>query len=309
LSTDLVRLLESPTLKLGSTLIDDTFAEAFGMKYVQLIVTAHNPHWLDAALREFCGYSSSVIACDLEIGVERHLAPDETPDGRYGARVMCFGFSVDALAKAIPNRAGQCLMTCPSTAVFDAMPQAETSIPLGKHIRFFGDGFQKSKRIDQRRFWRIPVMDGEFVIDDRLGTASGVAGGNFILQAIDLPTALDAAQRAVDAITEVDGVIAPFPGGVARSGSKVGSRYKGLKASTSDPFCPTLRGRVESKLHADANAALEIVLDGRDEASVAQAMQAGITAATGEGVVAISAGNYGGKLGKYHFHLHKLLES
>jgi formylmethanofuran--tetrahydromethanopterin N-formyltransferase len=296
-------------VQLGSTWIDDTFAEAFGMRFSRLIVTAADAYWLEAGLREFCGYSASVIACDAEIGIERRMSRDESPDGRIGASVLVFGFSTDALTKSIPNRVGQCLMTCPSTSVFNGLPGSETKIPLGKHIRFFGDGYQKSKKLGNRRYWRIPVMDGEFVIDDVLGVERGVAGGNIILQAVDQLRALDAARRAAEAVAALPGVIAPFPGGVARSGSKVGSRYKGLKASTSDAYCPTLRGRVTSKLHADCNCAYEVVVDGESEAAVGNAMAAAIRAAAGEGVVAITAGNYGGKLGKFHFHLRQLLGS
>jgi len=295
-------------VKIGPTLIEDTFAEAFRMRYTRLIVTAHDEFWLDAALREFCGYSASVIACDAETGIEQRLAADETPDGRVGAAVLVFGFSEDALAKAVTNRTGQCLMTCATTAVFDGLPEAETRIPLGKHIRFFGDGFQKSKVVGQTRYWRIPVMDGEFLVVDTLGVGKGVAGGNIILQAEHQQAALDSARRGVAALEHRGGVIAPFPGGVARSGSKVGSRYKGLHASTADAYCPTLRGRTETKLHEGVNCALEIVIDGVDEAVVAGAMRAALLAAAGESVVAIGAGNYGGKLGKFHFHLRQLLD-
>jgi formylmethanofuran--tetrahydromethanopterin N-formyltransferase len=288
-------------------MVEDTFAEAFGMQFTRLIVTAHDAFWLDAAVREFAGFSSSVIACDLEIGVEQTLTAAQTPDGRPGASLLCFAFSRDALAKAVPVRVGQCLMTCPSTAVYDGLTGVEPRISVGKHIRFFGDGFQKSKLVGERRFWRIPVMDGEFLVEDQVGTGAGVAGGNFILQAESAAPALAAARRAVAAIDLLPGVVTPFPGGVARSGSKVGSRYKALKASTADAFCPTLRGRVETRLHPQAHCALEIVIDGVDESAVAGAMAAGIQAAVGEGIVAISAGNYGGKLGKYHFHLQRLV--
>jgi len=296
-------------LNLSSTFIDDTFAEAFGMSYTRLVVTAHDEHWLEAAIREATGYSSSVIACDAEAGVERRLSPGETPDGRPGVAILMFGFSQDALAKAIPKRTGQCLMTCPSTAVFDGLAASEKRIALGKHIRFFGDGYQKSKLIDGKRFWRVPVMDGEFLVQEDLGVGKGVGGGNVIIQTVTKEAGLAAARRAVEALAGLDGIITPFPGGVARSGSKVGSRYKALPASTSDPFCPTLRGRVESKLHPEANCAYEVVIDGTSEAAVGEAMAAAVQAAVGEGVVAISAGNYGGKLGKFHFHLRKLLSS
>jgi formylmethanofuran--tetrahydromethanopterin N-formyltransferase len=303
-----LRPARSLRLKIGETRIDDTFAEAFGMKYARLTVTAHDEYWLDAAVREMTGYSSSVISCDAEAGLDRLVSSDETPDGRVGAAIMVFGFSKDALAKSLANRTGQCVMTCPSTAAFNGMVQPDDWIPLGKHIRFFGDGFQKSKKLADRRFWRIPVMDGEFLVEDRIGVSKGVAGGNIILQSVDRPTGLAAARRGAEAVAAVEGAIAPFPGGVARSGSKVGSRYKALKASTSDAFCPTLRGRVESKLHDDANCAYEIVVDGLDESTVALAMTKAIHAAVGKGVVAITAGNYGGKLGKFHFHLHELLQ-
>ncbi|MFO0820746.1 MAG: formylmethanofuran--tetrahydromethanopterin N-formyltransferase [Pirellulales bacterium] len=294
-------------MHIGSTFVEETFAEAFGMSYVRLVVTAADEHWLEAAVREVTGYSSSVIACDAETAVERRLGTTETPDGRLGAAILVFGFSADALAKVVPNRVGQCVMTCPSTAVFDGFPESAKRVPLGKHIRFFGDGFQKSKLIAGKRFWRIPVMDGEFLVQESLGVGKGVGGGNVILQSVDQTTGLAAARRGVESIADMAGVITPFPGGVARSGSKVGSRYKTLKASTSDPFCPTLRGRVTSKLHPEANCAYEIVIDGVDESSVGAAMKQVLHAVAGEGVVAIGAGNYGGKLGKYHYHLRTML--
>lgn len=294
-------------MKIGSTEIIDTFAEAFRMRFVRLIVTAHDAYWLDAAIREFCGYASSVIACDAEIGVERHLAPTETPDGRPGVALLVFGFSAEALTKAVPNRAGQCLMTCPTTAVFNGWPNGEERVPLGKHLRFFGDGFQKSKSLEGRRYWRIPVMDGEFLVEEWLEVGKGVGGGNLILQASTLDAALAAARRAVDAIRDLAGVITPFPGGIARSGSKVGSRYPTLSASTAEAYCPTLRAQTETRLHPAANYAYEVVLDGIDEQAVALGMATAMKAAAGEGVVAITAGNYGGKLGKFHFHLQQLL--
>lgn len=312
-------------MKIGNTIIEDTFAEGFGMRYTRLIVTAHDEHWLNAGLTEFCGYGSSVILCDAEAAVEVPLI-EASIDGRPAASLLTFGFSADGLAKAIGKRTGQCLMTCPSTAVFDGMKvagempfevipeQAEDAkpIPLGDHIRFFGDGYQKSKIIGDRRFWRIPVMEGEFIVEDATSCRKGVAGGNFLIQSVNLQSGLDAARRAVEAIRPIPNVITPFPGGVVRSGSKVGSRYKGMVASTSHTFCPTLRGRVESKVHVDANCVLEIVVNGINFESVAAAMKIGILAAceseaAGDSIVSISAGNYGGNLGKHHFHLHEVM--
>lgn len=292
---------------LGSTQIADTFAEAFRLRYARLVVTAHDRHWLEAAIRSACGYGTSVIGCDAEIGVDHEVAPDESPDGRPGVVLLAFGFTGEGVAKAVANRTAQCLLTCPTTAVFDGLPESPERAPLGAHVRFFGDGFEKTKVLDGRRFWRVPVMDGEFLIEETVGIGKGVGGGNFILQGRSLEEALAAARRAVDAIAAVSGVITPFPGGVVRSGSKVGSRYESLRASTNEAFCPALVGRVATDLVAGAACGLEIVIDGVDEPPVAAAMAAGIRAAAGAGVPAISAGNYGGKLGKFHFHLRQLL--
>jgi formylmethanofuran--tetrahydromethanopterin N-formyltransferase len=296
-------------VEIGGTTIIDTFAEAFRVRFARLIVTAHDQHWLEAAARSLTGYATSVIACDAEAGIERWLPPEETPDERSGFAALVIGFSAEKLAKALANRTGQCLMTCPTTAVFDGLRDADERVPLGKHIRFFGDGFQKSKQVAGRRYWRVPVMDGEFLIEDKVGVGKGVGGGNLIIQAARLEDALASVRRAVAAIDVLPGVVMPFPGGVARSGSKVGARYKGLPASTADAYCPTLRGRVQTNLVTGANCALEIVVDGIDEAAVSAAMRAGLYAAAGDGVLAIGAGNYGGKLGKFHFHLRQLVEA
>jgi formylmethanofuran--tetrahydromethanopterin N-formyltransferase len=296
------------SVKIGETFIEDTFAEAFRMRFTRLLITAHDRHWLESAAREFNGYGTSIIACDAEAGMEQWIDPSATPDGRVGASILAFGFSAEGLAKAVANRAGQCLMTCPTTAVFDGLSEATERIPLGRHLRYFGDGYQKSKKLAGRRYWRIPVMDGEFLIEDSLGVSQGVAGGNIILQAVSLDAGLAAARRASDAIACLPGAMTPFPGGVVRSGSKVGSRYKGLRASTADAFCPTLRGRVVTKLYTGVNCAYEIVIDGVSEAAVSQAMAAAMRSAAGEGIPCISAGNYGGKLGKYQLRLREILD-
>lgn len=302
-----VEIARKPTVLIGSTQIVDTFAEAFKLRFTRIVVTAHDDHWLEAAIAAACGYGTSVIGCDAEVGVERRLGREETPDGRPGTALMAFAFSAEAVGRALANRTSQCLLTCPTTAVFDGLPEATDRVPLGGHVRFFGDGFEKTKIFDGRRFWRVPVMDGEFLVEESAGVAAGVGGGNFILQGRTLEAALQAARRAVAAIAGSPDTITPFPGGVVRSGSKVGSRYAALRGSTNEAFCPGLAGRVASGLHADAASSLEIVIDGATEAAVATAMAAGIRAAAGPDVPAISAGNYGGKLGKYHFHLRPLL--
>jgi formylmethanofuran--tetrahydromethanopterin N-formyltransferase len=288
--------------------IEDTFAEAFPMTAARLIVTAETPAWAQAAGQMAAGYAASVIGCDAEAGIERTLPPEETPDGRPGVSLLLFAFSRDALQKAVVNRVGQCVLTCATTACYNGLPPVkDKTIRVGGNLRFFGDGFQFSKKLEGRRFWRLPVMDGEFTCEDVFGTVKGVAGGNFLILGESQAKALAAAEAAVAAVRAVPGVILPFPGGVVRSGSKVGSRYKKLRASTNDAFCPTLRGLVTSALPEGVNAVYEIVIDGVDLASVQQATRVGVRAACLPGVVRISAGNYGGNLGPFHLHLHKLL--
>src|SRR5438105_9197494 len=213
--------------------IEDTFAEAFPMTAARLVVTAETPGWAQTVGQVTTGYAASVIGCDAEAGVERILTGDETPDGRPGVSVLLFAFNRDALQKAAINRVGQCVLTCPTTACYNGLPPIkDKNIKIGGNLRFFGDGWQFSKKLEGRRYWRLPVMDGEFVCEDVFGTVKGVAGGNFLIVADGQASALAAAEAAVDAVRKVHGVIAPFPGGVVRSGSKVGSRYKKLKAST-----------------------------------------------------------------------------
>jgi formylmethanofuran--tetrahydromethanopterin N-formyltransferase len=296
-------------LTINNVPIEDTFAEAFPMTAARLIITAETPAWAWTAAVTVTGYAASVIGCDAEAGIERKLPPDATPDGRPGVSVLMYAFSRDTLQKAVINRVGQCILTCPTTACYNGLPLVkDKSIRVGGNLRFFGDGWQFSKKLEGRRFWRIPVMDGEFVCEDVFGTVKGVAGGNFLIVGDSQARALAAAETAVAAIRQVPGVIMPFPGGIVRSGSKVGSKYKKLRASTNDAYCPTLRGSVKSALPEGANAVYEIVIDGIDLPSVEEATRVGVRAACLPGVLRISAGNYGGKLGPFHLHLHKLLD-
>jgi formylmethanofuran--tetrahydromethanopterin N-formyltransferase len=299
----------SALLTVNEIPIEDTFAEAFPMTAVRLVVTAETPAWARTAGTVATGYAASVIGCDAEAGIERVLAPEETPDGRPGVSLLLFGFSRDALQKAVVNRVGQCVLTCPTTACYNGLPTVkDKTIRVGGNLRFFGDGWQFSKKLEGRRYWRLPVMDGEFLCEDLFGTVKGVAGGNFLILGVSQAEALAAAEAAVAAIRQVPGVILPFPGGLVRSGSKVGSRYKKLRASTNDAYCPTLRGSVKSDLPEGANAVYEIVIDGVDLAAVEKATRVGVRAACRPGVVRISAGNYGGNLGPFHLYLHQLLK-
>ncbi len=290
--------------------IDDTFAEAFGMRATRILITALNLSWAYHAARSLTGFATSVIGCGCEAGIERELAPEETPDGRPGLAVLLFAVSGKELAKQVERRVGQCVLTAPTSAVFAGLDGEP--IGLGRNLRFFGDGFQMSKVIGGKRYWRVPVMDGEFVAEETTGMIKAVGGGNFLVLARGQPEALAACEAAVAAIMQVRGVILPFPGGVVRSGSKIGSKYKALPASTNDAYCPTLRGAVNSELGAETGAVLEIVIDGLTDADVRSAMRAGIDAAcrlgAAGGVQRISAGNYGGQLGPFHFKLRELLQ-
>jgi len=295
-------------VQINGTEIEDTFAEAFPMSAVRLIVTAVNERWVMAAANAATGFASSVIGCDVEAGIERIVPATETPDGRTGISLLMFAFSRDFLQKAVVNRVGQCVLTCPTTACYNGLPITDKNIRVGGNLRFFGDGWQSSKKLEGRRYWRVPVMDGEFLCEDVFGTIKGVAGGNFLMLAETQESGLRAAEAATAAIAKIAGVILPFPGGVVRSGSKVGSQYKKLKASTNEAYCPTLRGLVKSVLPEGVNAVYELVFDGLDFESVQEATRVGVLAACIPGVKKITAGNYGGKLGPHHIRLRDVLQ-
>ena len=289
--------------------IDDTFAEAFGMRATRILITALNLKWAYHAARTMTGFATSVIGCGCEAGIERELSAEETPDGRPGLSVLLFAVSGKELAKQVERRVGQCVLTTPTSAVFAGLDGE--ALNLGKNLRFFGDGWQMSKVIAGVRYWRIPVMDGEFVAQETTAVTKAVGGGNLLMLATDTDAALHAAEAAVQAMKQLRNVVMPFPGGVVRSGSKVGSKYATLSASTNDAFCPGLFGLVaKSEITPEVHCVLEIVIDGLTEADVGAAMRAGMQACiaigAAGGLLRLSAGNYGGKLGPYHFHLHKL---
>jgi formylmethanofuran--tetrahydromethanopterin N-formyltransferase len=294
-------------MRLNGVEIEDTFAEAFPMRGSRVVVTADDERWALEAARSFTGFATSVIGCKCEAGIERILAAGETPDGRPGASLLLFAMDTDGLGKRLIERVGQCVLTCPTTACFDGLPEASRRVPVGGPLRVFGDRRQMSKLVGGRRYWRIPVMEGEFLVEETFGVVESVGGGNFLVLAESPRAARQACEAAVEAMRRVRDVILPFPGGVVRSGSKVGASYKGLPASTNDAYCPTLRGAVASRLPDDVQSVLEIVIDGLSEAAVAESMRVGMREAAREGVVAISAGNFGGKLGKFHFKLREIL--
>ena len=294
--------------------IDDTFAEAFNMRATRVIVTAINLNWAYHAANAMTGFATSVIGCGVEAGIERELSANETPDGRLGVSVLLFAMGSKVLMQQLETRMGQCILTCPTAAAFSGI-ESEDQINLGKHLRYFGDGYQTSKLIPSndgkaKRYWRIPVMDGEFLVQESTGMVRAIGGGNFLILATSQTAALNAAETAIDAMKQVPNVIMPFPGGVVRSGSKVGSKYPKMFASTNDAFCPTLKGLVQTELSDDIESVMEIVIDGLTFDDIAKAMKVGIEAICAlknSGVKRISAGNYGGKLGPHHFKLHQIM--
>jgi formylmethanofuran--tetrahydromethanopterin N-formyltransferase len=294
-------------MQINGVEIEDTFAEAFKMYGSRVIITAINERWAITAAKVVTGFATSIIGCGCEAGIGGLLSPEQTPDSRPGVRVLFFTMSKKDMEKHLLLRLGQCVMTSPTSACYNDL-DADNRVKVGGKLRYFGDGFQSSKLLEERRLWRVPVMDGEFVIEESFGVKKAIGGGNFLILSDSQPNALAAAEAAVEAIGGVPGVIMPFPGGIVRSGSKVGSRYKGQFVSTNTAYCPTIRRQVDSALPEGVNVVLEIVIDGLDEDAVREATRVGIQAACRPGVLRISAGNYGGKLGQYHFHLHEILD-
>jgi formylmethanofuran--tetrahydromethanopterin N-formyltransferase len=305
-----------PDLTLHGIRVEDTFAEAFDMAATALVLTAETPDWAMIAATTMTGFATSVIGCGAEAGIDAVLSPDDTPDGRPGVRVLLFGFDAGGLKDQLLRRVGQCVLTSPGSAAYAGIPwddpNAGKALKLGGAIRYFGDGFATAKRVAGRRYWRTPVMDGEFLCEHSVPTIQGaVGGGNLLFLGRRFPDTLRVAEIAVAAARSVPDVILPFPGGVVRSGSKVGARTKGMMASTNDAYCPTLKGRAGSALPPEVDVVLEIVIDGLSAGSVSAAMRAALHASTRAGadlgLVAVTAGNYGGNLGRHHFHLRDLV--
>ncbi len=295
-------------MRISNADIVDTFAEAFEMWASRIIITAETIEWARAAGQSITGFATSVIRCKCEAAVETELDRDDTPDGRPGVSVLLFTTTEEGMAARLVERIGQCVMTCPTTACYNGL-ESGRSVIVGGRLRYFGDGWQIAKVLGGRRLWRIPVMEGEFLVDDRFGVQSAVGGGNLLILGSDVATTLNAASAAAEAMRQVPGVILPFPQGVVRCGSKPGSKYQGLIASTNDAYCPTLRAVVEESRVGDGiDSVFEIVIDGLELTDVEEAMRRGLHSAAEAGASQLSAGNYGGHLGKYHIHLHRLLE-
>lgn len=300
-----------PEKKVKGVTIVETFAEAFPMVGTRVIITAPTAEWAMISARTMTGFATSVIACGAEGGVERTLSKSETPDGRPGVAVLLFTMDVNMLQTQLRNRVGQCVLTSPGSACYAGL-EGEKKLKLGASLRFFGDGWQMSKVIGGRRYWRIPVMGGEFVCEDKTGlTTKAVGGGNLLVVGKSHKAVLAACTRAVKAMAYLPDVITPFPGGIVRSGSKVGSKYAGQIASTNHAYAPGLKWHADSELPPTTEAVLEIVIDGLTADAIHEAMHAGIHAiakgGSRDGITHITAGNYGGNLGPHHFHLKEIV--
>jgi formylmethanofuran--tetrahydromethanopterin N-formyltransferase len=299
------------TFRYNNVEIEDTFAEMFPMWAGRILITADNEKWALTAARTATGFAASIIMSPAEAGIEGMVPPNETPDGRVGTLIQIYHTTRRDLKTQMSLRIGQCIMTCPTTAAFDALPKAKRRLKVGRSLRLFGDGFQKRDIIAGRKVWRIPVMEGEFMVEDSFGAIRAVASGNFLILAESRKAGLQAAEEAVEAISQkVRGVVMPFPGGVCRSGSKVGSMKYKLAASTNHPFCPRLKKiSPDSQVPDNVDSVYEIVINGLNSKVVKKAMAEGIKAAVKvPGVVKISAGNFGGKLGPFRAYLKEVLD-
>ncbi len=298
------------SFQLNMVEIDDTFAELFSMWMSRVLITAKEEKWALIAARTATGLATSIIMSPAEAGIERLIMPEETPDKRPGVLIHVYQRNRLDLKAQLIMRIGQCVMTCPTTSAFDGLINAKRKLKVGRSIRLFGDGFQRKTVVNGRKCWKIPVMEGDFIVEDSFGAVKAVAGGNFLIMAESLEAGLKAAEEAVSAINQnVKNVVMPFPGGICRAGSKSGSLKYKLKASTNHPFCPKIRKLVDdSAVPEGVNCVYEIVINGLDLDSVKKAMSVGIKAAVKvPGIVKISAGNYGGKLGPYKVYLKEIL--
>lgn len=299
-------------LSTGNVLtVVNTFTEMFPMWYMRFLVTAESYKWALNSAIAVVGFGTSIIMSPAECGIEALVPANKTPDGRPGVLIQIYHSDRFLLKAQFLSRVGQCVLTCPTTAVFDSLTKTKRRIKAGKSLASFGDGFQTRDRMFDRDVWRIPVMEGEFIIEESFGIMKGVAGGMFLILAENWKSGLEAAERAIKAIRKVKGVVTPFPGGICRSGSKVGSMKYKLKASTNHLFCPTLKNVVEkSMVPGSVNSVYEIVINGVNLDSIKKALGVGIKAAIEvSGVVQITSANYGGKLGPYNLYLKDALAS
>lgn len=287
--------------------IEKTFAEAFEAWYSRVLITAVNEKWARIAATEATGYATSMIGCDAEAGIDVFIPAEKTPDNRPGYAIQIWS-SKKKIKEALLYRLAQCVLTSPTASIWN-LTESDEKLDIGYKLKYYGDGYERELELYGRKVIAIPIMLGEFIVERDIGIAKGIAGGNFIILAKDVATALKAGEKAVEAISKIEGVITPFPGGLCSAGSKVGSKkYKFMRATTNEKFCPTLANVVKDSKVKDMGAAIEVVINGINEKKVREAMKHGIEACLNEeGVKKITAGNYGGSLGKVLIHLESII--
>ncbi|MDO5851053.1 MAG: formylmethanofuran--tetrahydromethanopterin N-formyltransferase [Methanobacteriaceae archaeon] len=296
---------------MNNTIIDNTYAEAFPAKLSEILITAETKELALIAAQTATGYATSFIGCPAEAGIDQFIPENETPDNRPGYSIIICQTTTKKLENQLLERIGQCILTAPTTAVYNLLPESETQTNTGFKLKFFADGYETKETINNRTMFKIPIMSGDFIIEENIGIIDAIAGGNLFIEANTQKQALKGAQNAINAIKKVPGAITPFPGGIVASGSKIGSqKYSFMNATTNHQFCPTLKDTInDSKLGKDINGIYEIVINAKDMETIKKATKEAIlNASKVEGVQIISAGNYGGKLGKYHIHLEELFE-
>jgi formylmethanofuran--tetrahydromethanopterin N-formyltransferase len=295
--------------------IEDTFIEAFMGIYCRVIVTADDKETLRKATEDSTATPSVVIG-RTEGGVERYLTPNETPDNREGAILQFWGEinpkksfeeSLGKFEKELSFRIRQDILVKPFTAVFDALQKPEGKLDMMERVGHCGDGYEWEENLYGRNLIVVPLMVPDFVIERYLGYARGVMGGNFWVMCATKKALKEAGKKALDAIHQVKGVVTTFD--ICSAGSKPETHFPLIGPTTNHLFCPSLKARLgkESKVPDGVGYIAEIVYNGVSVEALNEATKSGIDAARNvEGVVLISSGNYGGKLGQYKIRLREL---
>jgi formylmethanofuran--tetrahydromethanopterin N-formyltransferase len=300
-------LIGDDTTEINGTEILDTYAEAFPVWLSRVVITAATQEWAYKAAVEATGFATSKIGCPCEAGIERYLNKKETPDGRDGVSILICA-DKKTMKSNVASRISQCILPAPTASAYDGFPDAGSRFYIRMH--YFGDTYEERCSVNGRKCWKIPIMEGNYIGEERFGTIKGIAGGNFLVMGKNQKSALSGIEAAADAVAGLDGVITSFAGGIVASGSKVGSKnYRfPMPASTNHAWCPTLKGKIgDSNVPEGVGSIYEIVMNGIDETHVRSSMKAGIQAATETGrVMYIGASNFEGKLGQYRFFLHDL---
>lgn len=291
--------------------VEDTYFEAFEGKYVRALITAPNMEILKKAAYDSTATPSAVIG-RVEGGVEGFLPKSKTPDGRYGAVVQYWlgGDDVDKFAFELSYRLRQDILVKPFTRVFDyADKVSDEYIEMMDIVGHCGDGYEWIIEEYNRKMINVPIAVPDFQIEEKLTLNDGIMGANFWYLCSTQEAVLHAGKKALDAIMAVEGVTTPFD--VCSAASKPETNYPEIGPTTNHVYCPSLKEKLgdESKVPNSINYIPEIVINATDENAMREAVKAGIDAVLEfEGVLAVSAGNYDGKLGDKIYNLLDLLK-